>query len=94
MKSKMLDAFLNQTNIDDKKADLNEEARNKVSEINMEKAMTHLAGSKPSMSEAINAPTKIEAQSLDGTPEIHENFKNYDHSLETTRDWLNPSNNT
>ena len=61
-------------------------------ENNMEKAMIHLAkAASTSMSEAINAPTKIDAESLNDTPIPHKNLEKYDHSLEVNRDWQNPT---
>jgi len=57
----------------------------------MEKAMTHLAKSKPSMAEAINAPTKIEPESLNEITKPHKNLEKYDHSLETIRNWQDPN---
>ena len=92
MKSKVLEAFLAQTDINGEKADLDEAARAKIHEINMEKAMIHLAkAASTSMSEAINAPTKIDAESLNDTPIPHKNLEKYDHSLEVNRDWQNPT---
>ena len=74
----MLTAFLEQSNINDKKADLDEAARKRVHEINHEKGVTHLSLPKTPLIEAINGPSKLDPKDLTTQTETHEQFKNYE----------------
>lgn len=83
----MMTAFLNQSDIDDKKADLNEAARNRIHEINTEKALLQLYSPDKSLLKAVNGPSKVNARDIEQPTVSHERFKGYDHSLEVVREW-------
>ncbi len=75
----MLQAFLDQTNINDEEADKRDEIIAKASEEQYAKAVQRLARVGEIFIEKSQTTERTE------TSQTHEQFKNYDHSLETDR---------
>ena len=83
--SNMLNAFLSQQKFTDKEADEYEQSIQKMQKENMDKAISSFSKTQ-NIADNMNIPTqnpKIEEETVS-----HDNFKNYDHSLEITRNGL------
>ena len=82
--SPMLQAFLNQSNISDKKAEEQLNQEKLLQKENERKALLQFSRSQ-NIKDYITIDSKIKESDINQKPEVHENFKNYDHSLEKVR---------
>jgi len=89
--SKFLEAFIEQTYAPHGGIDEFEAKRNEVFQMADDMHDNHIKKAKDIMNRPqdfvhhLNVLTQLEPGELDETPEVHEHFKGYDHSLEADR---------
>lgn len=84
MDSPMFKAFKEQQKYTDSEAIAIENQIEKIKEENYQKGMEQLSRSQD-IRHYTKIPTKIQPDELNQVPNVHPNFKNYDHSLEKVR---------
>jgi hypothetical protein len=84
MKSKVLQAFMEQQKYTDEEAIAMENAVADMQNENFRKGMEQL-GRPQEISKNLSVPTQLKEGELDQKTESHPHFKNYDHSLEKMR---------
>lgn len=85
--SPMLQAFLNQTNISnqsDQETDNRLEQENLIQKEIERKALLQLSISQ-NIKDYMLIGSELKESDINQKPEVHKNFKNYDHSLEKVR---------
>lgn len=80
----MLSAFLAQSKINDSDADKLESDIAAFQKYNFDKASENF-GIETRIAQHVSIPSKLADGQLDQKPNIHNNFKEYDHSLEKVR---------